>query len=150
MKDPAPGGYPLPIPTTAIQMGKIETQIDPERDLTIHTASGEISADEILRKIRSYYKGNEVTRLLLWDLTSADIRKLSASDVRDFVDLTNSLTGPRAGGKTAVVVETPLAFGMGRMYELSKDATDQRGIGHKTFRDRKTALEWLGVPAEDE
>jgi len=43
-------------------MGTIETQIDLERDLTIHTASGEISADEILRRIRSYYEG-EVTRL---------------------------------------------------------------------------------------
>ncbi|MHB8059883.1 MAG: hypothetical protein ACYDHO_03505 [Gaiellaceae bacterium] len=130
-------------------MGTIETHIDLEMDLTSHTASGEISADEILSKIRSYYERGEVTRLLVWDLSGADIRKLSAPDVRDFVNLTNSLTGPRAGGKTAVVVETPLAYGMGRMYELSKDATDERGIEHKTFRDRQSALEWLGVPVTD-
>jgi len=77
-------------------MGTIETQIDLERDLTIHTASGEISADEILRRIRSYYEG-EVTRLLMWDLSDADLRSLSASDVQNMVDLTNSLTAPRAG-----------------------------------------------------
>ena len=129
-------------------MGTIETHIDPEKDLTIHTASGEISADEILGRIRSYYAG-EVTSLLMWDLTAADLRSLTASDVQQFVDLTNSVTAPRAGGKTALVVSTTLAFGMGRMYELSKDlAADQ--IDRKTFRDRKTALEWLGVPAEDE
>lgn len=129
-------------------MGKIDTQIDPEKDLTIHAASGAISADEILGRIRSYY-GGEVTSLIMWDLTDADLRSLTASDVQQFVDLTNSLTAPRAGGKTALVVSTTLTFGLGRMYELSKDvAADQ--IGRKTFRDRKTALEWLGVPAEDE
>src|SRR5450759_581240 len=102
-------------------MGTIDTQIDLEIDLTIHTASGEISADEILRRIRSYYEG-QVTRLLMWDLSDADLRSLSASDVQNMVDLTNSLTAPRAGGKTALVVSTTLAYGMGRMYELSKDA----------------------------
>jgi hypothetical protein len=130
-------------------VGTIETHIDLEKDLTIHTASGEISADEILRNIRSYYEEAEVTRLLMWDLTDADVGNLSASDVRSFVDLTNSLTKERAGGKTALVVATPLAYGMGRMCELSKDASDEHGIGHRTFRDRKAALEWLGVPADD-
>lgn len=129
-------------------MGTIETHIDLEKDLTIHTASGEISADEILSRIRSYYAG-KTTRLLMWDLTGADVGNLSASDVRNFVDLTNSLTKERAGGKTALVVATPLAYGMGRMYELSKDASDEYRIGHRTFRDRKAALEWLGVPADD-
>ncbi len=129
-------------------MGEIDTQIDPEGDLTIHTASGEISADEILDRIRSYYAG-EVTSLVMWDLSDADLRSLTASDVQQFVDLTNSLTAPRAGGKTALVVSTTLAFGMARMYELSKDAAADQ-IDRKTFRDRKTALEWLGVPAKDE
>jgi len=128
-------------------MGTIETQIDLERDLTIHTASGEISADEILRRIRSYYEG-QVTRLLMWDLSDADLRSLSASDVQNMVDLTNSLTAPRAGGKTALVVSTTLAYGMGRMYELSKDAFGDE-IDRKMFRDREAALEWLGVPTPD-
>jgi hypothetical protein len=128
-------------------MGKIETHIDLEKDLTIHTASGELSADEILRKIRSYYEG-EVTRLLMWDLADADVRNLSASDVQEFVNLTNALTAPRAGGKTALVVSTTLAYGMSRMYEISKDVSDDQ-IGHRTFRDRKAALEWLGVSADD-
>ena len=128
-------------------MGTIETQIDLERDLTIHTASGEISADEILRRIRSYYEG-QVTRLLMWDLSDADLRSLSASDVQNMVDLTNSLTAPRAGGKTALVVSTTPAYGMGRMYELSKDASGDE-IDRKMFRDREAALEWLGVPTPD-
>ena len=128
-------------------MGTIETHIDPERDLTIHTASGEISANEILRRIRSYYEG-EVTRLLMWDLSNADLRSPSASDVQNMVDLTNSLTTPRAGGKTALVVSTTLAYGMGRMYELSKDAFGDE-IDRKMFRDREAALEWLEVPPPD-
>jgi hypothetical protein len=137
-----------PTAKVVTRMGAIETHIDLEKDLTIHIASGEITADEILRKIHSYYEG-EVTRLLIWDLTDADVRRISASDVQDFVNLTNSLVGPRAGGKTALVVVTPLAFGMARMFELSKDASDKQGIGHRTFRDKKTALEWLGVAADD-
>jgi len=84
----------------------------------------------------------------MWDLTGADLRSITASDVQDFVDLTNSLTASRAGGKTALVVSATPAYGMGRMYELSKDVSADQ-IGRKTFRDRHAALEWLGVPAED-
>jgi hypothetical protein len=128
-------------------VGTIETHIDLEKDLTIHTVSGEISADDILRKIRSYYEG-EVTRLLLWDFSGADLRSVTASDVRGFADLTNSLSAARAGGKTARVVSTTVAYGLSRMFELSTDDSDDR-IGDRTFHDRKKALEWLGFPAGD-
>jgi len=84
----------------------------------------------------------------MWDLSDADLRSLSASDVQNMVDLTNSLTAPRAGGKTALVVSTTLAYGMGRMYELSKDAFGDE-IDRKMFRDREAALEWLEVPPPD-
>ncbi len=84
----------------------------------------------------------------MWDLAGADLRSLAASDVRGFIDLINSLTEPRAGRKTAPVVSTTLAYGMGRMYELSKSFSDTR-IDRKAFRDRKAALEWLGVSTDD-
>jgi len=84
----------------------------------------------------------------MWDLTDAEPGSVTASDVQEFVDLTNSLTASRAGGKTALVVATTFAYGMGRMYEISKDVSGDE-IDRKTFRDRKAALEWLGVSADE-
>ena len=93
-------------------MGTIETSIDFDRDLTIQTVSGEISA----------------------------------SDVRNLVELTNSYAARRGGGKTALVFSSASSFGMGRMYDLSKEA-DGRPVTHASFRDLKAALEWLGAAA---
>jgi hypothetical protein len=128
-------------------MGTIETTIDPDRDLTIHTVTGEISAGEIRCRIRSYYDG-EVTSLLLWDFSAAEIGNITASDVRDLVELTNVLTSRRRDGKTALVFSSASAYGMGRMYDLSKEIGDP-AIRHASFRDLKAALEWLGVAADE-
>jgi len=126
-------------------MGTIETSIDLDRDLTVHTVCGEVSADDVRSRIRSYYEG-EVTRLLLWDFTGAEIGDITASDVRDLVELTNSYAARRSGGKTALVFSLASAYGMGRMYDLSKEA-DDRLVYHASFRDLKAAMEWLGVAA---
>jgi len=128
-------------------MGTIETNIDLAKDLTIQTVSGTISADEIRRRILSYYEG-EVTGLLVWDFTNADIGSISASDVRDLVELTNPYATQRQGGKTALVFSSSSAFGMGRMFDLSKEI-DGRQVSHASFRDLEAALEWLGVPTPD-
>jgi hypothetical protein len=129
-------------------MGTIETSIDLDKGLTVHTVFGETSADEIRRRITSYYEG-DVTHLLLWDFTNADVASGSAANVRDLVELTNELTKRRHGGKTALVFSSSFAYGMGRMYELSKEIGDPM-ISHGSFRDLNAALEWLGIPAGDE
>jgi len=128
-------------------MGTIKTSIDLDRDLTVHTVSGEVSADEIQSRIRSYYEG-EVTRLLLWDFSNTEIGDFTASDVRELVELTNSYAEARRGGKTALVFSSAATFGMGRMYDLSKQV-DDRLIEHASFRDLKAALEWLGLAADE-
>ena len=128
-------------------MGTIDTNIDLERDIVTHTVSGEITAGDIRDRISSYYEG-EVTGLVLWNFSNADIGSISASDVRDLVELTNEHAKRRLGGKTAAVFSSSSAYGMGRMFELSKEV-DDRGIGHASFRDLKAALEWLGVTTGD-
>ena len=128
-------------------MGTIETSIDLDKGLSIQTASGEVSADEIRRAISSYYEG-EVTALILWDFSNSDIGSISASDVRDLVELTNAHARRRHGGKTALVFSSAFAYAMGRMFDLSKEVDDQP-INHASFRDLKAALEWLGVASDD-
>ena len=128
-------------------MGTTETRIDLENGITIRTSSGEISAAEIRSAICSYYEG-EVTRLLLWDFTKADI-KISAREVQDLAALTDALEIRRLGGrKTALVFSPTYAYGMGRMYDITKESENEF-INNASFRDLKTALEWLGVATED-
>jgi hypothetical protein len=130
----------------ATRIETIKTSIDLDRDLTVHTVRREVSVDDIRRHIRSYYEGL-VTRLLLWDFSNVEIASITASDVRDLVELTNSYAAKRSGGRTALVFSSASVYGMGRMFDLFKEADDRLAY-HASFRDLEAAMEWLDVAAE--
>jgi hypothetical protein len=52
-------------------MGEIKTTIDRSRDLTVNTATGALSIDEILSAVKGYLSG-EPTGKVLWNLLEAD------------------------------------------------------------------------------
>ena len=49
-------------------MAPIETSIDYPNDLTIHTVTGEVSAEEIIQRIEDYHSGR-VTLRVIWDFS---------------------------------------------------------------------------------
>ena len=51
-------------------MATIETTIERDRDLTVHTVTGELTPEEILAKLDDYFKGEPTSRIL-WDATKA-------------------------------------------------------------------------------
>ena len=93
-------------------MGNIETDIDFQKDLTIHTVSGEITARELIEKIESYYSGR-VTRLLLWDFSEASFGKIKADEVAKIAKLTKKYSQRRKGGKTALIFMSDVGYGLG-------------------------------------
>ena len=65
-------------------MGKVHKKIDSERDLTVYTIVGKITAKEIMEAIQEFY-GSQVTRKVLWDLSKGDASDLTSSEVRSIV-----------------------------------------------------------------
>lgn len=126
-------------------MGEIQTRIDFEKDLTVNSVSGEITAAEVRAKIVEYYEG-EVTGSILWDFSKAEIHDVTLEDVQELVELSNSYASRRIGGKTALVFSSASGFGLGRMFDIQKSIVAQP-VNHASFRSLADALEWLGADA---
>lgn len=120
---------------------KIETVADPERELTTITASGEITADEIIKAIEDFYAG-ELTRKVLWIMTDASFDKLTSEDVRRMAETTEKYSHMRRTGKTALVFSADTGFGLGRMHEAFRDL-QASPVRQESFRSLDEALRWL-------
>ena len=70
-------------------MGTIETSTDYESDLTVHTARGEVTGEEILERLEQYFEGRTTSRII-WDFSEALLHGMSSREIRAIV------TGRRA------------------------------------------------------
>ena len=122
-------------------MATIETSIDIDRQLTIHTVTGEVLSDEIAHKIKSYNESGP-TKFILWDFSKAILNKITSSQIKAFVTLTMQYANLRKGGKTALVFSSDLGFGLGRVYDSHQELAESE-IPHMTFRSKELALNWL-------
>jgi len=122
----------------------ITSQIDQSGQLTTHIATGEISSNDIIRVIESFYKENP-TKNIIWNFRDADtdaLLSLSYNELKDIVRFTKQHEDLRRSGKTALVVSTDLAFGLGRMYDALAEIEN---LSHsvKVFRSMDEAIKWL-------
>ncbi|MBU0768680.1 MAG: hypothetical protein KJ687_06290 [Proteobacteria bacterium] len=122
----------------------ITSQIDQSGQLTTHIATGEISSTDIIRVIESFYKENP-TKNIIWNFRDADtdaLLSLSYNELKDIVRFTKQHEALRRSGKTALVVSTDLAFGLGRMYDTLAEIEN---LSHsvKVFRSMDEAIKWL-------
>ena len=96
----------------------IETSIYYSKDLTIHTVTGKLTAEELIQTIREYYSSGKTTMRILWNCLEADAPFLSSEDVKNVAIVVRKLSGIRKGGKTAIVVSRDFWFGLERMYKI--------------------------------
>jgi hypothetical protein len=122
-------------------MATIDTNIDVNRNFTIHTVIGEVLHEEIEDKIKIYSESGP-TEFVLWDFSKAELSKINSSHINYFVYLTSQYSSYRKGGKTAFVVSSELGFGFGRIFDTLQDAMQSK-IPYMTFRDKENALKWL-------
>ena len=124
-------------------MGTIETEKDFDTGLTTNVAKGKFDYEEFLKWIANYYSGN-VTELILWDLSEADLSKITSREFRKIVEKVKKQSHKRAGGKTAFVFTKDLGFGLGRMFGTLAEVEEVQ-FEYRTFRSISKAKEWLGV-----
>ncbi|MEJ2657590.1 MAG: hypothetical protein P8012_10390 [Desulfobacterales bacterium] len=119
----------------------ITTKTDHEKQLTIHTVSGDPFFEEGMEVFKAFYEKHP-TKNLLWDLRNASLHNLSSKDLEAYVDYSKRHSEARTGGKTAFVVSKDLEFGMLRMVDAFSEFAK---IPFKimTFRSIDEAFQWL-------
>ncbi|MDX8406764.1 MAG: STAS/SEC14 domain-containing protein [Mariprofundaceae bacterium] len=118
----------------------IDYHIDREANMVLLTLSGSVSADEFFAYQDACYRdaafnpgGRELIDARQLKSTSAHFREMSRIHARDQW---------QAGSKRAMVVSSPLAFGMGMMFKTLSGAKHGE---FKIFRNMQEARQWLGL-----
>ena len=121
----------------------ITHEIYAEKEITVHTCRGNITAQDLISAIQALYD-SVPTPHHLWDLTEADFSHVSGQDVREIAEFPTRYVPARVGGKTAIVSPSDAMFGLGRMYESLAGIAGQK-VTIRVFRSLGEANAWLGT-----
>ena len=119
----------------------VKTKVDHDKQLTIHTVTGEPSFQEGMATFKKFYEGNP-TQNVLWDFRKASLARISSKQTEAIIDYIKHHAEKRVGGKTAILVSRDLEYGMSRMVQA---LTKIKDIPLKTeiFRSIEEAIQWL-------
>jgi len=125
----------------------ISTEIDKSRQLTIYTATGDVSVDEIISTLEGFYRSPEVTLNVLWDGRNAKLKPLSLKDLSKIMGYRKHHKDhrlARRGGKTAIVSPSHVESGVFEVAEMFKASLARRlSYEVQTFSSAEEAATWL-------
>ena len=119
----------------------IRTTIDELNTLTEHVATDVVTDAEMFACQAAFYETGP-TRLELWDMSGADLTKITIAGLQRFVAREASLGTLRRGGRSAVITKTNLQYGLGRMAEILGEF-ESLPFDFRIFRKRADAVAWL-------
>ena len=122
-------------------MNQVEIINEKEHDLTRIVFSGKITAAVILAALKKFY-AFDVTQKILWDFSNCDPSALMAEDLTAFVETAKEYADLRMKGKSALVGNSDLQYGLGRMYSTLAEIL-KHPIPTPIFRTVDEALAWL-------
>ena len=119
----------------------ISFNIDRNRDLTILIFSGEVTLTEFINTLHTYID-NKPTTYEIYDLRDLSGDRFSADEIKELARfLSKSVPKRPSGGKTAVIVDRDIDFGLSRMISMMMDQLVQYQI--EVFRSVDDAYAWL-------
>ncbi|MGD2029697.1 MAG: hypothetical protein PVG86_07125 [Desulfobacterales bacterium] len=124
----------------------ITTKVDRTRNLTIFTLTGELSIDEILGTLKSFWEARELTLNTLWDARNAIVTNLRSSELENITGLLGQYRNrfeERKNGKAAIAASTDLQYGLSRILGTLYEREDVP-IKLHPFRTMEEAIQWLG------
>lgn len=123
----------------------INSQREPQSNLTIHTVEGRVTVEDILKAIEAFYAGNP-TLCAIWDFRQAEVTHIYENDVQRLVAEVKQYADFRQGGKTALVFSRTLGYGQGRMFQSNAEIK-KIPVAFSCFYSMEEALDWLRKPA---
>lgn len=124
-----------------VVMTQVSTTLDRGRGLTTVTLTGALGIQELLLILRQVYE-SDVTPLILWDLSAADLSDVTPAQIEKIAHVAKQFGHLRAGGRGAFVTRDDLNFGLARMLEIYADL-QQYPIALAVFKTTADALNWL-------
>jgi hypothetical protein len=120
----------------------ITSKMFPHEKLTVFTGEGEISYSETWETMSRDYRSihPSTTRNVLWDLRNASVASITASQVTELANLSDSYSKQRGGGKTAVVVSQDINFGIAKEFEGQSMSLSRELV---VFREIDKAYKWI-------
>lgn len=125
----------------------IATKVHIDRNLVEIEVIGEVTDEEMFACQAALYEDEPVC-LQLWDMTAADASRLTSPGLHRFVELAAQYGQARRGCRTALVVKTPLQYGLGRMSQLLGNV-NYLPFSLRLFKERDEAFAWLESEQED-
>ena len=122
-------------------MKHVGKKYEASSDLTIFTVIGQVTHGEIKEVITYFYEG-VTSKNVLWDLKKGKFELISNEEIQDLVNIPKSQYMARKGGKTAIVADKDLAYGMARIYE-TRTQISTLPFDTKVFRTIEDAYQWL-------
>jgi len=119
----------------------IHTEINREKQLTMHRVVGEVSFEEAMATLQAFYSGNP-TLNVIWDMTEGTIRALTSGQLEKIMDSVSPASVKREGGKTAGVAPEDIDFGLARMFQIVAELTGYKP-SVRIFRELRDALDWM-------
>ncbi len=117
-------------------------------DLTIHEATEKTNTHDIISLLQAFYH-SRVTTYLIWDLNKGGNPELSESDIKKIIGISIEYGSRRKNGKTAIVTDNDLYYGLSRMYEMYSEMEIGTLLQVRVFRNFKQATAWFGINFKD-
>ena len=105
--------------------------------------SARVTLDDLLKANAEIIEHDNFSAIdrQLWIFQSVNSIEMSGDDIRALIQKAQFVEGLPSGLRLAIVSDTPLAFGLGRMYEALADAAPWEVM---IFYKLAEAEEWLG------
>lgn len=121
----------------------IITTIDKRIDLTVFTVSGEMTYKEQAAALKDFYDAKP-TANVLWDLRKQEGHRLTHEELQDIIVYVKSRETVRRTGKTAMVSNSDLDFGLARMIATFAEM-ENLPWEIQAFRTMDQALKWINA-----
>lgn len=122
-------------------MAQIKIKTTKAQDLTRIAFFGKVTGESIIKALKCFYD-SEITSKVIWDFSNCDVTQVQKEDLFSIIEVSKSYAHMRVDGKTALVVDSDLPFGIARMHKTLADL-DRYPIRIEIFRSGDDALAWL-------
>jgi hypothetical protein len=119
----------------------IFSSCDDTKNLTIFTVEGSLTFDEQITTLQEFYSADP-TANVLWDFRGHKGNRISSEEVQKIISLVKSYGNKRPKGKTALVSNKDLDFGLSRVSEAYANI-ENLPWEIRSFRSMDEALKWI-------
>ena len=122
-------------------MSNVEIEIDDERGIVRVTPARPVTVEDACSAIDQIVEQPGFKKGLpsIWDMRFTELMHINADDIRRISEYANGVKEKRGDARIAFIVNSDLAYGLGRMFEMVNATSHIRA---RVFRDYQEGEAW--------